>query len=138
MCMSQCLVSATNMIFLCKFFPFTAMHKAVCFLMILFMAFCVLCAVVGLDKIIEPKNFMLEKYFLQFGFAVIMFSLNVYFMNKVNNEFIDEVFEKLRGKEEYKFILDKLDYSIIIVDDNQTDFVNDKFLHLFKGHIRSY
>lgn len=97
-------------------------------MLILFIAFCFLCAVVGLDRIAEPKNFVLKKYFLQFSFALLVYGLNIYFMNKGNNEFIDEVYEKLKSKEEFKFILDKLDYSIIIVDGNKTDFVNSKFI----------
>lgn len=96
--------------------------------MILFIAFCILCAIIGLDKIIEPENFVLSRYFLQLSFAVLVYLLNIYFLTKENNEFIDEVYEKLKSKEEFKFILDKLDYSIIIVDGNKTDFVNNKFL----------
>ena len=136
--MLQLTVTATNVIFFCKFFPFTKRHIIIVFVLILFIAFCILCAVIGLDKILEPGSFVFKKYFLQFSFALLVYGLNIYFLNKENMEFIDEVYEKLKSKEEFKFILDKLDYSIIIIDGNKTDFVNTKFLHTFKSQIIDY
>ena len=39
----------------------------------------------------------------------------VYFLLKVSNGYIERIHAKLESKEEYKFILDRLEHSIIIV-----------------------
>lgn len=60
------------------------------------------------------------------------------FFLKVNGSYIEGLHEKLQSKEEYKFILDKLEHSIIVIQDGQVEFVNDRFLNQFQGLINLY
>ena len=64
-----------------------------------------------------------------------MVSINFWLSAKVNNEFLDQICLKLKNKEEYKFIIDRLEYSIIMVENDQIEFVNCKFLNQFKDLI---
>lgn len=45
---------------------------------------------------------------------------------------------KLQNKEEYKFMIDRLEHSILIINDHQIEFVNTKFLNQFKDLIVFY
>ena len=58
-----------------------------------------------------------------------MLPMILYFISKINNEFIEQAIHKLKTKEEYKFILDRLEHSIITVQNGQIEFVNTKFLN---------
>ena len=65
------------------------------------------------------------------AFGILTVSINFYFMAKINNEFIDQVVHKLNTKEEFKFIIDRLEHSIIMVENDKIEFVNGKFLNQF-------
>lgn len=56
----------------------------------------------------------------------------------MNKEYLDEMYVKLKNKEEYKFFLDRLEHSIIIIDKNQIEFINSKFLRQFQYLIEYY
>ena len=63
--------------------------------------------------------------------GILTVSINFYFMAKINSEFIDQVVHKLNTKEEFKFIIDRLEHSIIMVENDKIEFVNGKFLNQF-------
>ena len=46
--------------------------------------------------------------------------------------------EKLKNKEEYKFMIDRLEHSIIIIQDEQIEFANNSFLNQFQSLISLY
>ena len=60
---------------------------------------------------------MLKSSSLLIPISVVCFVLHLMLVAKVNNEFIEEIYEKLKSKSEYKFILDRLEHSIIIIKD---------------------
>ena len=100
--------------------------------MSIYLCFISLCGIIRINEPVSwesiknsPNN---TKVF--YGGLVIMF--NFYIWAKVNREFIKEVINKLISKEEYKFILDHLEHSIILVENDQVEFVNSKFLNQFK------
>ena len=68
----------------------------------------------------------------------LFFVLTHFFFHKVNYEFMDATFANLVAQQEYKFILNKLDYSIIILKDDQIEFVNDRFIYQFERLINHY
>lgn len=57
--------------------------------------------------------------------------LIVYALQRVNFEHMDELSSKIVNKQEYKYIIDRLEHSIVIIADDQIDFVNSKFLNQF-------
>ena len=58
-----------------------------------------------------------------FQYAVVFIGLNF------GNQILDDLNEKLKNEEEYKFMLDKLEHSIIIIKNDQIEFVNNSFLY---------
>lgn len=49
-------------------------------------------------------------------------------VQKINFEQLQLINDKLKNKEEYKFMLDRLEHSIIIIQKDQIEYVNDSFL----------
>ena len=87
------------------------------------------CGCVGFKDLVNNPMIIFNGATLIIPIAVCCFTLQLNLVLKVNNEFVEEIYEKLKSKEEYRFILDKLEHSIIIIKDNQIEFVNDRFLH---------
>ena len=53
-------------------------------------------------------------------------------------DFMDEVVKKQNSQKDLKLIFDKLEESIIIINDNEVEFVNDKFLTCTQEHLVKY
>ena len=75
-----------------------------------------LCGVVGFKKILEDPSILFNDRIvaIPIGVACYLFHLNITL--KVNTDFIDRICEKIKSKEAYKFILDRLEHSIIIIE----------------------
>ena len=76
----------------------------------------------------DPVVFV-QKTGFKFLYTLCGLAMYSYFVNKVSNDFIEEFHAKLHGKELYKFILDRLEHSIVIIQDDQIEFINDRFLN---------
>jgi len=50
--------------------------------------------------------------------GIICFTIQIWLVQKFNIEFLHQIYEKLKNKEEYKFMLDRLEHSIIIIQDD--------------------
>ena len=59
-------------------------------------------------------------------------------VQRVYLEHFKEMFIKIQQQQESVYILDHLEESIIIISDNQIEFVNDLFLNQFKNLIYDY
>lgn len=135
LCILQIIGTALNIHILSKCFPSNIIHKSIVGLMIIYYAFTILCGILGYEKVISDSP---SKIFYQMLFATIMFIYQQISVISFNKEYLDEVQVKLTNEKEYKFILDRLEYSIIIIEKNQIEFVNDKFLTQFHGLIQQY
>ena len=78
-----------------------------------------LCSNVGLKEPISFESIYESKTSLKIFIACCTISINYYILAKVNRSFIKEVVHKMKNKEEYKFILDRLEHSIIMVENDQ-------------------
>ena len=74
------------------------------------------CGIVGFEKMVEDPSIVLNSkaIIIPIGVACFMFHLNITL--KANTDFVDGIYEKIKSKEEYKFILDRLEHSIIIIE----------------------
>ena len=59
-------------------------------------------------------------------------------VSKINMEQLQLINDKLKNKKEYKFMLDRLEHSIIIIKKDQIEYVNDSFLSQFQNLINKY
>ena len=71
--------------------------------------------IIGIEYVLQNPQQMLSGIFLIIPVGTIFVTLNSYLLAKVNKMLIEEIVEKLQGKEEYKFVIDNLVNSIIIV-----------------------
>lgn len=68
--------------------------------------------------------------------GVIPVGIYLFWLNsKILNDFYTQLKKNLNCKDDFKLILDSLEESIIIINDNKIDFVNDMFLNQFKDSI---
>ena len=75
------------------------------------------------------------RFFIMF-FAVLPAGIYLFWLNsKILNDFYIQLKRNLNRKDDFKLILDSLEESIIIINDNKIDFVNDMFLNQFKDSI---
>ena len=113
-------------------FPFNRIHMLVMFFFVYpSITFFMFCGLAGFEEILEDSSLYINKKSLMIpiGFSCFIFHLNITL--KANTEFIDGMYEKLKSKEEYKFILDRLEHSIIIIQNGQIEFANDRFIDQF-------
>lgn len=126
----------TTVFFMCS--PATRLHIFVTMVVLTFETLTVMCGIWTSKLLIEDPIYFFEKATVPILLFCFSFSIYMYFVLKVSNGFIDRIHEKLESKEEYKFILDRLEHSIIIIQNGQIEFVNDLFLSQFQGLINLY
>ena len=74
--------------------------------------------------------------FIIMAFAFIPVGIYLFWLNsKILNDFYIQLKKNLSRKDDFKLILDSLEESIIIINDNKIDFVNDMFLNQFRNSI---
>lgn len=87
----------------------------------------------------ENKSHQTKENFIRFtattiGFLPVGFYLS-WLNSKILNDFYVQLKKNLNRKDDFKLILDSLEESIIIINDNKIDFVNDMFLYQFRDPI---
>ena len=96
------------------------------YFMIIFNVIVVFYAGIKKDQIIKPKVILL---YVPVGFIMI---INIIFYIKqfglIIEEFVAELSKKLNTQNDLKHILDNLEEGIIVINENQIEFVNDTFL----------
>lgn len=98
-------------------YPYTLSHKCVMNILIFPSGMIsLLCGVVGFRKILEDPSILFTNKIvvIPIGVACYVFHLNITL--KVNTDFINRICEKIKSKEEYKFILHRLEHSIIVIE----------------------
>ena len=109
----QMLCSVMNLIYLAKCFNNDRTRTALLYCLSLIFAFGILCGIVG-KSIFTDSKYLKQRFFYQILLGTLLFLLSVYFLQRVNNQFLEEVYLKLKNKEEYKFMIDRLEHSILI------------------------
>lgn len=110
-------------------FPFDKTHKFVMFFLVYpSVTFFMLCGLTGFQEMLQDSSLFFNKKSLVIPVGFTCFILHLNIALKANTEFIDGIYEKLKSKEEYKFILDRLEHSIIIIQNGQIEFANDRFI----------
>lgn len=97
-------------------YPYTCSHKIVMNILYCAGMFAFLCGVSGFKEIVEDPSVLFtgKIIIVPIGVACFVFHLNI--TNKINTDFVHRIFEKIKSKEEYKYILDRLEHSIIIIE----------------------
>ena len=112
------------MIFIAHAFELNHCRKCLMAFVILFSCFTLFCGLVRVDTfkdfVSDPRKVYQEyKFLLGVILYVMMFKIiMVAFFQRVNFVHIDDLHLKLKNKQEHKQILNRLENSIIIVDDH--------------------
>ena len=106
------------LIYFAKSFPATNFHIFNTMLLSVYMCFISLCGSISINEPVSLQSIQKTTISTNLFFACLVVAFNFYFFAKVNREFIGEVISKLIREEEYKFILDNLEHSIIMVEND--------------------
>ena len=90
------------------------------------------CGIVGFKQFVsDPYRIFKKNGKVIYGISYLMifFLLVIFILQRVNFDYMDELQKKVKNMEEHKYIIDRLENSIIIIDDHQIEFVNTKFLN---------
>ena len=88
------IASTMNVIFLSKCFPQSRIRRVLLYFVCVFVAFCVLCGIVGRNNVID-SNFLFHRFFYHIIMGAGLFLLSMFLLERVNHQFIDEVYLKL-------------------------------------------
>ena len=108
-------ITTSTLLFAC--YPLTRLHVFISLITFLFGALCFMFAVVGISYAYENPLGLFKSIIIILPVGTICVMMNNYIIAKVNNMLIEEIFVKLQAKEEYKFVMNKLVNSIIVVQD---------------------
>ena len=118
-------ISGTILLFC---FPSGGFRKIICILLFVIGMFCVIAGIEGFQEVLdEPLIFLKKTSVLMIAGFLYLYAF-VFIGLNFGNQLLLDLDEKLKNEEEYKFMLDKLEHSIIIIKKDQIEFVNHTFL----------
>ena len=91
----------------------------------------ILCGIIGIDQAIENPIYFLKSVSYLIPVGTVCTMLHSYLLGKVNEMLVEGICDKLQSKEEYKFVIDRLVHSMIIIKNDQIEYTNDRFLVQF-------
>jgi hypothetical protein len=76
------------------------------------------CGVAGFKELMNDPSIIYGSLGIVTVSGCMCFTIQLWLIQKINIEFLYQIYEKLKNEEEYKFMLDKLEHSIIIIQDD--------------------